>query len=611
MATVRALVVGVVVSIGFVACGGGSGSSTTTPPGTGGGNSGGTPTANPCTAALASDTDAPVIVGRVASGQDAPPVSDKKTVVDGDPRGRAVAALFLHDQARLHDRRVREDAVTPAVNADVGEIAVLQDTGDLVLQPNLFDVKSTGLRFTPSGAGYAVSKIDPTFRQALGTRLTLGDDDSAEADVPFGFSFYGSPQKAAFVNSDGNITFGEEDKASTDRDISRLVSGPPRVSPFLADLDPTSAGRIFVNAAADQYTVTWCGVPGYGVSQTVTVQATLLPDNSIEYKFADFTLADAVVGLSPGRTDSYTAMDLSQLNPASGAGAIAERFASHVDIDTAAVGRKFYAGHPDNFDQVLVWTDQRVVPTGTFSYEMTVANEVAGIGVDVYDLSHDFGSGGRLRSVVVMDALPKFPADPTQKFLGENNTLSVMGQEVGHRWLAYLEFKDRTGRASDALLGRDLAHWSFFFNSDASVMEGNQIQDLGGGSFRTTDAVKRYSRLDQYAMGLVPPSQVPPMFYVESPTGGHQAADAPQVGVSFNGTRRDFLIDDVIAVNGARSPAYPNSPTTQRQAFIYIVSKGNSLDAAQVAKLDGIRQQWTAFFGPATEGRMTAVTTLR
>ena len=40
-------------------------------------------------------------------------------------------------------------------------------------------------------------------------------------------------------------------------------------------------------------------------------------------------------------------------------------------------------------------------------------------------------------------------------------------------------------------------------DSDASVMEGNDIEDLGGGSFRTVAAVQRYSLLDQYAMGLV------------------------------------------------------------------------------------------------------------
>ena len=63
--------------------------------------------------------------------------------------------------------------------------------------------------------------------------------------------------------------------------------------------------------------------------------------------------------------------------------------------------------------------------------------------------------------------------------------VSVLGQEVGHRWLAYFDFRDHNRQQSDALLGRQLAHWSFFMDSDASVMEGNDIEDLGGGSFRT------------------------------------------------------------------------------------------------------------------------------
>ena len=46
-------------------------------------------------------------------------------------------------------------------------------------------------------------------------------------------------------------------------------------------------------------------------------------------------------------------------------------------------------------------------------------------------------------------------------------------------------------------------------------MEGNKIDDLGGGAFKTVDAVKRYSALDQYAMGLLSPSQVPDFFYVD------------------------------------------------------------------------------------------------
>src|SRR5262249_15052249 len=138
-----------------------------------------------------------------------------------------------------------------------------------------------------------------------------------------------------------------------------------------------------------------------------------------------------------------------------------------------------------------------------------------------------------------------------------------------------------------------------------------QIQDLGGGQFRTTDAVKRYSALDQYAMGLLGTSDVPPFFYVEGPTGASQGpTSAPQIGISFTGTRRDVLIGDVVAVEGPRVPPVASASRTHRQAFIYIVSSGRSLDTGQVAKLDRIRQQWTAFFFQATSGHMTAITTL-
>ena len=610
MTRTRALFVSVAISVVVAACGGSSGGSNN---GGNTGGGGGTTATNPCTTALLADTAEVAAVGSTA--RSGGPTEDKKKVIDGDPRGRIYEALALHEdavarrEARARTALVQRDetgagqtAITaPApVGEDVGDVAVINDTGDLVLPQNNYDVRSTGLRFTRNGGSYTLSRIDGNFRSALGNRVTLSDDDSANVNIPFSFPFYGVGQTAAFVNSDGNITFGEEDKSSTERNIARLLTGPPRVAPFFADLDPTQGtGKIFVNAAADQYTVTWCNVRGFDSTRVVTTQATLLPDGSVELKYGDtINIGDSIVALSPGHTGIFTPVDLTT-STASSAGAIGERFAQSSSLDTVAVAKKFYSTHPDSFDQILMWTDQPLV-RDAFAYEVTVANEVRGLGQDIYDLSTSFGSGGRLRSMVVMDWIGKYPDDPTQKFLGENNTLSVLGQEVGHRWLAYVDFRDHTGARSDALLGRDLAHWSFFFDSDASVMEGNDIEDQGGGQFRTVDAVKRYSRLDQYMMGLIPASQVPTFFYVENPSSNKQRGDAPQINQSFTGTRRDVLIDDVIAINGARSPAADVAPHTFRQAFIYVVSNGRTADSALVAKLDRIRSQWEAFFGTAT-----------
>jgi hypothetical protein len=440
---------------------------------------------------------------------------------------------------------------------------------------------------------------------------------STRIDLPFAVPFYSGSHSAAFVNTDGNVTFEEEDKASRDRSVGRFLTGPLRVAPFFTDLDPTTGGRIFANAASDGFTVTWCAVRGFESTETATVQVTILSNGNIEMKYgATVGVPSAVVGISPGRTASFNPVDLSAGNGnATARQAIGERFGQEREIDLAAVGQKFYATHPDLFDQVVIFTDQRA--STSFAYELTVANEIRGIGLSIFDGSREFGSAGRLRSFVDMDLLTRYPEDPLERpfGVGENSIVSLMGQECGHRWLAFIRFRVATGRSS-ALLGRDEAHWSFFFDSDASVMEGNDIEDLGAGSFKTVGAVRRYSLLDQYAMGLVAEAEVPPFFYVESPTNVNppirdDAASVPRTGVAFNGTRRDVTIQDVASAMGPRTPSASESAKVFRQAFIYVISPGRALDMVQVDKVDRIRRAWTTFFGEATDGRMRAETRLR
>ena len=372
---------------------------------------------------------------------------------------------------------------------------------------------------------------------------------------------------------------------------------------------------MYVNAAADQYTVTWCGVKEFDSPRVASVQATLLPDGTVEMKFGLISVRDAVVGISPGTTTQFAAVDLSVSSPTQGgSGAIGERFAASSQIDTVAVARKFYRTHSDAYDQLVVWTDVSVVENDTFAYETTIANEIRGLGIEIYDTSSSFGSGGRLRSLAIMDALGKYPNDPTARFLGEASTLGVVAHEVAHRWLAFFSFRNHRGEISDAILGRGLAHWSFFFDTDASVMEGNDINDLGGGSFRTTGAWSTYSRLDLYAMGLVGESDVPPFFYVESPANVTPPKDresAPALNVTFNGTRRDVLIQDIVAANGPRIPSTADAPRVHTQAFVFVVGAGRTASSDQIDKIDRIRRQWEPFFVQATGGRMRVTTDLR
>jgi hypothetical protein len=503
-----------------------------------------------------------------------------------------------------------------AATEDVGDVAVIQDAGDLLTPPNPFDLTGVGLRFTRNSSSYDVTRISGGFRFDIGSRIQLEDDDSMAFTLPFSFPLYGQSQPRAFVNSDGNITFEEEDRASTERNVARVMTGPPRVAPFFADLDPsTGDGRVFVQNGGDAFTVTWCAVRGFDKEEAVTVQASLLPNGNVEFQFGtSIELGTAVVGLSPGRAGRFATLDLSSSGTVTGGdAAIGERFSRTISLDLVATARRFYQTHPDSYDQLVLWTDVAVTEDA-FAFETNVANDIRGIGLDVFDQSDAFGSGGRLRSVVMMDTIGKYPSDPHARLLGENNTVSLLGQESGHRWLALLRFRDHNGQESEELLGRDEAHWSFFMDSDASVMEGNDIEDLGGGAFRTAAAVQRYSELDQYAMGYVTESQVPPFFYVENPSNivpSREREDAPRPGVTFNGTKRTVLIQDVVDVMGRRQPSPGEAPRTHRQAFIFVLSSGRTLDRAQTDKIELIRREWGTFFGRAVEGRARIESRLR
>ena len=616
----RTRVIAVWSSAGLLAlacwgCGGGGGSGGgggTPPPGTG------TPppsSQSACAVALSADAELAFVDPVNAT----PEAAAKRENVRGRTKGDVRDALWTNRASQA--RRAREAnerrsaPVVPAATEDIGDLAVIEDDGSIFLSANAFDLANTGLRFRPSAGGYEVTRIDAAFRASVGSRLTLGDDDTTRVALPASLGFFGGVTEA-FVNSDGNITFGASDNASTSRSIGRFLNGAPRVAAFFADLDPSTGGRVFAQADASALTVTWCSVPGFDSPNTVSVQATVQADGVVEVKFGDVSLRKAVVGVSPGSTQVFAPVDLTSTGPtAGGAGAVGERFSDSAEADLVAAAQRFYRSHPDIYDQLVFWGGARLIPLGeAFAQEFTVANEIQGIGVPTGGSPRDFGSAARLQSVVNMDRIVKYPVSPTQKFLGEDTVLSLLGQESGHRWLAFVEFLDADRRRSTEFLGRDDAHWSFFLDSDASVMEGNDIEALGGGAFRTVGAVQRFSRLDQYLMGLVPPEQVPPFFYVQSPVNvvpSREREASPQVGVTFNGTRRDVLIADVIAAMGPRVPASAQAPKTWRQAWIYLAPRATSPSADDLAKINGWRTAWETFFTQGTERRMRLDATLR
>ncbi len=561
--------------------------------------------ANPCAAALAQDVPLST-AARVREPKYGRFGADTRDIRD-----------FLHQSAAVETLRARSGGTErprPAAvfgpSPDVDDIAVLEDNGDLIIRPNEFDLANRGLRFVPNAAGYRLSSTSADFRTPLGRAVTLGDDDSSAQTLASPVSFFGRAFSGLFINSDGNVTFVEGDNASTTRGLARLLAGPPRLAPFFADLDPSAGGRVFFNATSDAVTVTWCAVPGFDSLETLTAQLVMQSGGAIELKFGAADLVNGIVALSPGAAERFTPVDLSRATPATAdPGAIGEQFAASASLNLVAASRRFYETHRDAFDQLVFWTDSPVIDDA-FAFESTVQNAITGIGIEVFNESATLGSAGTLQSIVNMDRVSKYGDSPSAKLFGENSPLGILAHETGHRWLARLLFRNVNREISEELLGRQLAHWSFFVDSDGSVMEGNEIEDQRGGVFRTVAAAEKYSRLDLYAMGLAGAAEVPSWFFIESPISTRTRETPPIAGITINGTRRDVLIQDVIDALGPRVPSAADAPRVLRQAFVFVRRAEAARDPLDLTRLARIREQWPAFFRRATENRMSVETRL-
>ncbi|MES1243036.1 MAG: nidogen-like domain-containing protein [Acidobacteriota bacterium] len=525
----------------------------------------------------------------------------------------AQAAIHNDHQRRQIESRSQTGSLVQTER--VGDVAVLVDDGSFLVQPNPLDLGSFAIQYTPQKkGGYVASASSAVVEDNLGERISLSDDDSRQLKLPkkLRFRFFGKVQTRLFVHSDGNLTFSSADAASTARDLARLISGPPRIAPFFSDLDPESAtgdGGVYVLISDKKVVVTWRDVPEFGGSNRNTFQTVLYSDGRITFAFGALQASEAVVGLAPGNGGSVQLIDYTAALPSSVfKSGLAERFATTRSFDHLAVARAFFREFADVYDHLIVFLDFPLSLEGAFAFESTVKNDVRGIGQPVFDNTAQAGSHGRLRSFVQMGTLSRYPDNPETELLGTNSTLDVLGQEAGHRWLSFLFFVDGNGAPSNSLLGRDESHWSFCHNSLASDMEGNEWQESAGNRFTSVGATSRYSPLDQYAMGLIGPGDVPPFYLVGdcvSPSA------APAVGAIIQGPRIDVTIDQILAAEGPRVPDFRKAPHAFDMAFILVGEAGRFPSDESIAKVDRIRAAWETYFAAVTDGNGAVRTELK
>ncbi len=214
--------------------------------------------------------------------------------------------------------------------------------------------------------------------------------------------------------------------------------------------------------------------------------------------------------------------------------------------------RKLYSVMPDAFDFAVVMPGRPIFRPSDLAenvpYSVRVKRAATGIGVDPRDDTAKFGSAGRLQDVMYLSF----------------GSVQIFDHEIAHTWGASL------GNAL-GLLHPDRMHWNalsdvggqlgyYYFTPDGRA---GHFADNGDGTWRWAPNTENrpYAPLELYAMGLIPPDQVPPVHVLTSP----DLTDPDRITAA---SVKTVTIAQIVGAEGVRVPSAASSPKAFTLAYI-------------------------------------------
>ena len=193
-----------------------------------------------------------------------------------------------------------------------------------------------------------------------------------------------------------------------------------------------------------------------------------------------------------------------------------------------------------------------------------------------------------------------------------------IAHEATHRWLAFMRFRNPLSGQIESLRSDD-SHWSDFLHSpavypvwpgfsgeryvEASVNSGGVWTDNGDGTFTRQDdgtaLARGLSALDLYAMGMIPPEDVPDTFILRVPEGTEASG-------TVRATKVPVRVEDIIAAMGPRAPAADESRKEFRLG-VYLLHDGLTPRPDLLRRARGVSAAVAEYFFRATGGRMLVV----
>lgn len=196
----------------------------------------------------------------------------------------------------------------------------------------------------------------------------------------------------------------------------------------------------------------------------------------------------------------------------------------------------------------------------------------------------------------------------------EQNTMLVLSHEFGHRWLYHFAI-EQNGQPSRVLnpAGSHPAGWvhlpavqPVYLPLDYSLMGGSNWQDNGDGTFSSPQSdegvASGFSWHELYLLGLAAPEEVADWWYIEDSFPPLPNAYWAPNGATVLGQRVPVTVDQIVAAEGPRFPAYPDTPR-YFLAPIVLVARPGEFTPAEIDTVRDICNTWTLRFNQSTAGR--------
>ena len=270
--------------------------------------------------------------------------------------------------------------------------------------------------------------------------------------------------------------------------------------------------------------------------------------------------------------DTYKISSLQMSSSEYSAWKSGDQFSSNASNIRHNLVKDIYKKYTDDYDFIFLVLNEASIPNGINYYGkyISASNDIQGIGLDVFDFTSDYGSGGKLKGIMQLsgrDFLQSGPALHELMHYWGNFSLDteapqyVSGTSGTSQSVSYKPHWGYTGGSSKGQLGG--------FDQSTLEVDGNNYKVGQFGNFANGGNSVPYTKFELYLMGMISVNEVDnfDMFkgvnYIESEGSG----DATKY--VFTATDRiTYTPQSIESQLGARSP---NSSSSQKEFKILVV----------------------------------------